>query len=198
MFPKDAIDSGTVPPVTKRRWIVLIAFDLVLLAVGLALTVPNENFTAAALLIVAFVVGPTVLVMTSRGIERANRKRAAALEATHPGWSFVACVTGPTQEATLKAAGEKTTSGAAATLAYGPGGIEIWSGKASDLKVFAAPWSKVTGVVSADDIRTWQKRTVTGLRITLAKGADQEVAVLVKGPKVPALAADILAARPTV
>jgi hypothetical protein len=43
--------------VTSRRWIVLIALDLVILAIGLSLTVPNGNLTAAALLIVAFVVG---------------------------------------------------------------------------------------------------------------------------------------------
>ncbi|WP_426593906.1 hypothetical protein ACPPVS_00205 [Cellulomonas sp. McL0617] len=181
---------------TKSRWIVLIAILLVLLVVGLALTIPNGNYTAAGLLIVAFVVGPAVLIMTSQGIERANRKRARALTATHPGWSFVACVTGPTQEPLLKAAGERTTNGVAATLAYGPGGIEIWAGKTSGTKVFASPWSMVTGVTSADDVRTWQKRTVTGLRITLAKGAAQDVAVLVKAPRVPALAESIRTARP--
>ncbi|WP_028051147.1 hypothetical protein [Cellulomonas sp. URHD0024] len=180
---------------TPRRWIVLIVIDLVLLAGGLALTVPDGNYTAAALLIVAFVVGPVVLIMTSRGIERANRKRVRALEATHPGWSFVPCVTGPTQEALLKAAGERTTTGVAAVLAYGPGGIEIWAGKKSETKVFASPWSKVTGVSAASDIRTWQKRTVTGLRVTLAKGGSQEVAVLLKAPQVPALVEQIEAAR---
>ena len=172
---------------TKRRWIVLIAIHLVLLAVGLALTIPNGNNTAAALLIVAFVVGPAVLIMTSQGIERANRTRARALEATHPGWSFVPCVTGPTQEPLLKAAGERTTTGVAATLAYGPGGIEIWAGKKSDVKVFAYPWSKVTDVSTAADVRTWQKRTVIGVRITLTKDASQDVAVLVKTAQVPAL-----------
>jgi hypothetical protein len=182
--------------VTKRRWIVLIAIDLVLLGIGLALTVPNGNITAAALLVVAFVIGPTVLVMTSQGIERANRKRARALAASHPGWSFVGCVTGPTQEPFLKAAGERTTTGVAATLAYGPGGIEIWAGKTSDVKVVAYPWSAVRAVVAAPDVRTWQKRTVTGLRITLAKGEPQDVAVLVKAPKVPELAESVLAARP--
>ena len=181
---------------TKSRWIVLLAIDLVLLVLGLAVIVPSGNFTAAALVIVTFVVVPTVLFMTSRSIERANRNRAQALEATHPGWSFVACVTGPTQESFLRAAGEKTTTGVAATLAYGPGGIEIWSGKKSDLKVFAYPWSKVSGVVEASDVRTWQKRTVTGLRITLVKGAAQEVAVLLKAPKVPELVESILATRP--
>jgi hypothetical protein len=182
--------------VTKTRWIVYIAIDLVLLAIGLALTVPNGNNTAAALLIVAFVVGPAVLIMTSRGIERANRNRARVLEKTHPGWSFVPCVTGPTQEPLLKAAGERTTTGVAATLAYGPGGIEIWSGKKSEVKVCAYPWSAVETVSAASDVRTWQKRTTTGLRITFAKGDPQEVAVLVKAPKVPELAESILAARP--
>ena len=181
---------------TKRRWLVLIAILLVLLAIGLAVTIPKGAYTEAGLLIVAFVVAPAVLIMTSQGIERANRRRARALAATHPGWSFVACVTGPTQEPLLKAAGERTTTGAAATLAYGPGGIEIWAGKKAEVKVLAYPWSAVKGVGSADDVRTWQKRTTTGLRITLAKGVAQDVAVLVKAPQVPALAESILAARP--
>ena len=181
---------------TKSRWIVLIAIDLVVLAVGLALTIPNGNYTAAALLIVAFVVGPAVLIMTNQGIERTNRRRMRALESTRPGWSFVPCVTGPTQEAFLKAAGERTTTGVAATLAYGPGGIEIWAGKKSDLEVVAYRWPQVTDVAAAPDVRTWQKRTVTGLRITLAKGAPQDVAVLVKAPQVPALADAVRATRP--
>jgi hypothetical protein len=183
--------------VTKRRWIVFLAIDLVLLAIGLALTVPDGNITAAALLIVAFVVGPAVLAATIVASERANRARTQALAATHPGWSFVPCVTGPTQEAFLKAAGEKQTTGLAATLAYGPGGIEIWSGRRSEQKVCAFSWSAITDVSAASDVRTWQKRTTTGLRITLAKGATQDVAVLVKAPAVPALAAEIAAARPT-
>ena len=183
---------------TKSRWIVFIAIDLVLLAIGLALTVPDGNITAAALLIVAFVVGPAVLAATIVASERANRARTQALAATHLGWSFVPCVTGPTQEAFLKAAGEKQTTGVAATLAYGPGGIEIWSGKKSEQQVCAFPWAKITDVSAASDVRTWQKRTTTGLRITLAKGATQDVAVLVKAPAVAALAAEITAARPTV
>lgn len=181
---------------TKRSWLVLTLVMLVPLVVVLAVTIPSGNYTAAALVIVAFVAAQAALFMTSKGIERANAKRARALEATHPGWSFVACVTGPTQEPLLKAAGARTTTGVAATLAYGPGGIEIWTGKKSETKVFATPWSKVTGVSTASDIRTWQKRTVTGLRLELAKGATQDVAVLVKASQVPALVDSIEAARP--
>ena len=106
------------------------------------------------------------------------------------------CVTGPTQEPLLKEAGERTTTGVAATLAYGPGGIEVWAGKKSDVKVFAYPWSKVTDVSTAADIRTWQKRTVIGVRITLAKDATQDIAVLVKTPQVAVLTESIRAARP--
>ncbi len=135
--------------------------------------------------------------MTNQGIERTNRRRMRALESTRPGWSFVPCVTGPTQESFLKAAGERTTTGVAATLAYGPGGIEIWAGKKSDLEVVrVSDGPQITDVAAASDVRTWQKRTVTGLRITLAKGAPQDVAVLVKAPQVPALADAVRATRP--
>jgi hypothetical protein len=184
--------------VTTRRWILFIAIDLVLLATGLALTLPAGNTTAAALLVVAFVVGPSALAATIVASERATRARTQALEATRPGWSFVPCVTGPTQESFLKAAGEKQTTGVAATLAYGPGGIEIWTGKKSEQKVCGFPWAKVKTVSAAPDVRTWQKRTTTGLRITLTKGAAQDVAVLVKAPDVAALATKVTAARPSV
>lgn len=181
---------------TKRSWLVLIAIDVVLLAISLALILPTGNVAAAGLVVITFVVVPAALFMTNRSIERANRKRSAALEKSHPGSTFLPCVTGPTQEPLLKAAGERTTNGVAATLVYGPRGISVWSGKSAETKVFAYPWSRIAGVTSAADVRTWQKRTTTGLRITLTDGEPQDVAVTVPKPKVPALAESIWAARP--
>lgn len=158
----------------------------------------------ASLTVTALWLGAFISVLIGR-----NKRRNAQVAATHPGWAVTSAVTTPAQAELLRAAGGRARREAAVTLAYGPGGIELWARhrNGSLVPVLQMPWADVVDIRALPGMPFGRDARTTGLRITLADGSHQDMrAIATSGLRkvadragtsaVAVLAADIEAHRP--
>lgn len=143
--------------------------------------------------------------------KQSDKLRDARVAATHPGWGIAGAITTASQSDALRVTERPAQIGVGTTLAYGPGGIELWASDQNGtlVRVLQWPWTEVVDVRAVDGMPFGKDAQMTGLRFTLADGSHQDLHATTTGslrkatrrtktPRVAALANDILAHRTAV
>jgi len=108
----------------------------------------------------------------------ADARRAAAVASTHPGWTLLRASATRTQVTSMRAAGRRLRLHAPVTLGWGPQGLGLWTTRRNQpVPVLEYSWPEVLHVAETDDLRTLHGRRAPGIRIRLADGSVQDVAV---------------------
>jgi hypothetical protein len=114
------------------------------------------------------------MVATMRA--RRRRRHRMIAERVH-GWHFYDAISAATQEPYLRAAGLRPLSGKALTVAYGPGGINVWTGFRSPEVLLAIPWSDIADVQGAE-IRNSKSLPCPGLSVLMRDGRRHDFHVM--------------------
>lgn len=105
-----------------------------------------------------------------------EKRRGRVIAAGRPGWTVIPALTTRAQVEAMRASGRKAVLGVAATLAWGPDGVGMWTlrrGKAE--RVFEYSWTEVLDIAEADDLTTNRGYPTMGIRIRLVNGTGQDV-----------------------
>jgi hypothetical protein len=106
-------------------------------------------------------------------VRRVRRRRLRVIEAQLPGWQLYGATPALAELAMLRSAEFQPATNEALTIAYGPGGIQVWAGFRPPHVVCALPWHEVVDV-RAGDIRTVANTTRPGLVVLLEDASRHE------------------------
>jgi len=147
-----------------------------------------------------------VIFETMVATMRARRRRRHRVIAERvPGWRLYDAISAASQVPYLRAAGLRPLAGKALTVAYGPGGISVWTGFRRPEVLFAIPWSDIADV-RGTEIRNSKNLPCPGLSVFLRDGRRHDFHVMrrpdfavlgIAREQLGALVEDVRACRPS-
>jgi hypothetical protein len=104
---------------------------------------------------------------------RVRSRRLRVIAAQLPGWQLYSAIPAMAELVMLRSADFQPATTESFTIAYGPGGIQVWAQLRPPRAVCTLPWHEVADV-RADDVRTMANTTRPGLVVLLQDGSRHE------------------------
>ena len=117
-------------------------------------------------------IGIPMGLMVAR-LRRLRSRRLRVIAAQLPGWQLYGATPALAELAMLHSADFQPATSESLTIAYGPGGIQVWAGFRPPHVVCALPWHAVVDVRTGD-IQTVANTTRPGLVVLLDDGSRHE------------------------
>jgi hypothetical protein len=143
------------------------------IALGLVIYTASLGWQPFLAVSAAFALVGIPLGLVVARARRVRGRRLRVIAAQLPGWHLYGATPGLAELATLCTADFQPATNEALTIAYGPGGIQVWAGFHPPHPVCTLPWREVAEVC-AGEVRTGANTNRPGLVVILKDGTQHE------------------------